>query len=156
MEGLGGRKGRKSVFPACSEVAVTEGRHLANKNKRLDRQPASKARIEKKRRFPRSANQKLPSLQPDPGTAKRTFGTQAHLLCVYDGRRFAGSIVDQDIAHGRWKRLGPAHAFDAENRPLGIFRNRREAMAAVAARDEFEKSRHASCHAGRRATTGAA
>ena len=46
--------------------------------------------------------------------------------------------------HGRQRRLSRAWAFDVEGRPLGEFRNRREAIGAVTARDHFETQTRAS------------
>lgn len=55
----------------------------------------------------------------------------AHDLAVYDGRDRIGTVIDIDGRH-------EAHAFDAEDRPLGTFRDRRVAAAAVSARHRFE------------------
>jgi hypothetical protein len=61
-------------------------------------------------------------------------------LTVADGRRFCGTIVDHDVG----RSLSRAWVFDCAGRPLGAFNNRREAVAAIAAREEFEARRAAS------------
>ena len=53
----------------------------------------------------------------------------AHELSVYDGATRIGSIIAAD---DNW-RTAKSWAFDADDRPLGEFRRRREAMAAVGA-----------------------
>lgn len=52
----------------------------------------------------------------------------AHELAVYDGRTRIGTVVADD---DNW-RTAKCWAFDAADVPIGAFRNRREAMAAVA------------------------
>ena len=52
----------------------------------------------------------------------------AHALSVYDGATRLGLVIADD----NW-RTARSWAFDAEGRPLGEFRRRREAMAAVGA-----------------------
>jgi hypothetical protein len=53
----------------------------------------------------------------------------ARELGVYDGQRRLGTVIADDT---NWRRAR-SWAFDAADRPLGVFRKRREAMAAVPA-----------------------